>query len=87
MTDNWRLLDWELVCDQAPLIQKAYGYANLMEEYGVNFYEFIYGEWGLASKAQEWWDSLPVTRRKELIAERTEQIRKLLKQLEAAKEL
>lgn len=86
MSDNWRLLDWENVCEQAPAIQRAHDKADCLSEYGRNFYEFINTAQGLNTLAQEWWDSLAPARKRELIADRICRLRDLLDLLEAAKE-
>lgn len=86
MSDNWKLLDWEYVCDQSPQVQSHYEDVNFHSEDGLNYYEFIYTNNGLEKKVQEWWDSLTPVRKRELIAERIITLKNQLERLEAVEE-
>ena len=74
MKEAWKFLDWEYVCEQSPKIQTAYKKADWRAEYGINFYEFIYTAEGKLERlehfVQEWWDSLDIERKRELLSER-----------------
>lgn len=83
MSEKWRLLDWDYVCDQCGEIREAHEKASRHAEYGVNFYEFINTANGLQPMAQRWWDSLTEERQQELIKERISHFESLIEQLKA----
>lgn len=77
MNNNWQLLEWSYVCDQAGEIEVEFRRANERPEYGVNFDEFINDSSRIDTlhpMAQRWWDSLTPERQTVLLKERRTEI-------------
>jgi hypothetical protein len=71
------------VCEQTPEIVRAHEKASLHSECGVNWHEFIEtADCGLKGKAQEWWDSISMERRLELLKERADGLRETLEAID-----
>jgi len=71
---SYHLLNWEDVCDRAPLIAAAHESASARAEYGISWQEFINTDFDnkLGPMAKEWWDSLTKDRQRVLLTERLE---------------
>ena len=78
----WKLLDWEYVCDHSFEIRALYDQRDASEEYGLNWFEFIYTTEECYDLAQKWWKELPEKTQRFMLSKRLEELRDTAKEIE-----
>lgn len=66
------VLSLDAACQMCPAVENAHEDTAFYREYGINWYEFIYTDDNIDSLLDEWWKTVPIERKGELLLQAIE---------------